>query len=307
APFWTSTDALIAERIPPRLIVYGGSSVALELGQAFARLGSKVTIIARSTLLSREDAAIGVGLQSALEDEGIRVLTHTTVERVKYEHGAFTIEAAGASLCAEQFLVATGRSPNTSGLGLNVAGVNTDAKGAVIVDDHMRSSQSHIYAAGDCIDRPQFVYVAAAAGTRAAVNMLGGHERLDLSTMPAVVFTDPEVAAVGLSEQSAQRAGIEVEARSLTLDNVPRALVNFDTRGFIKLVAERDSRRIVGAQAFAAQASEIIQTAALAIANRMTTEDLGARLFPYLTMAEGLKLCAQTFTRDVKHLSCCAG
>jgi mercuric reductase len=149
--------------------------------------------------------------------------------------------------------------------------------------------------------------VAAAAGTRAAINMTGGNVALDLATLPAVIFTDPQVATVGLSEAQAAERGIEVESRTLTLDNVPRALANFDTRGFIKLMAEKSSGRLLGAQVLAAEGGEIIQTAALAIRNRMTIQALADQLFPYLTMVEGLKLCAQTFTKDVKQLSCCAG
>lgn len=306
-PYWTSTEALVAKSIPDRLVIYGGSAVALELGQAFARLGAKVTIVARSTLLSREDPAIGEALGSAFAAEGIRVLTHATLTAVRYERGRFRIDVGGETLDAANLLIATGRNPNTSDLGLDCAGVEVDARGAIVVDDRMLTSLPMVYAGGDCTNQPQYVYVAAAAGTRAAVNMLGGDARLDLGAMPAVVFTDPQIATAGLDEQSARRAGIEVESRLLALDHVPRALANFDTRGFIKLVAERDSGRLIGAQLLADDASEIIQVAALAISAGMSVGDLADRLFPYLTMSEGLKLCAQTFTRDVSQLSCCAG
>jgi mercuric reductase len=121
------------------------------------------------------------------------------------------------------------------------------------------------------------------------------------------VFTDPQVATVGYSEAEAHLKGIETDSRTLTLDNVPRALANFDTRGFIKLVIEEGSRRIIGVQAVAPEAGELIQTAVLAIRNRMTVQELADQLFPYLTMVEGLKLAAQTFSKDVKQLSCCAG
>ena len=171
----------------------------------------------------------------------------------------------------------------------------------------MCTSALDIYAAGDCTDQPQFVYVAAAAGTRAAINMTGGEAALDLTAMPTVVFTDPQVATVGLSEAEAHDKGIETVSRTLSLDNVPRALANFDTRGFIKIVAEAGSLRLLGVQAVAPEAGEIIQTAAIASRARMTVQDLADQLFPYLTMVEGLKLCAQTFTKDVKQLSCCAG
>ncbi|MCV6338788.1 hypothetical protein OFL47_19680, partial [Pseudomonas aeruginosa] len=161
--------------------------------------------------------------------------------------------------------------------------------------------------AGDCTDQPQFVYVAAAAGTRAAINMTGGDAAINLTAMPAVVFTDPQVATVGYSEAEAHHDGIETDSRTLTLDNVPRALANFDTRGFIKLVIEEGSGRLIGVQVVAPEAGELIQTAVLAIRNRMTVQELADQLFPYLTMVEGLKLAAQTFSKDVKQLSCCAG
>ncbi len=307
-PYWTSTEALVAEEIPQHLIVYGGSVVALELAQAFLRLGAQVTLIARSQLLSKEDSAVGEALQAALEGEGMRVLTHTAVQAVHFEAGAFHLDTGKEAITGDRLLVATGRKPNTADLDLAKAGVETDAHGAIIVDDHLRTSAPHIYAAGDCTNAPQFVYVAAAAGTRAAINMLGGDDAaLDLSVVPAVIFTDPQVATVGMTEAQAQAQHIETDSRTLTLDNVPRALANFDTRGFIKLVAEKNTGRLLGAQILAAEAGEVIQSAALAIRKRMTVAELAGELFPYLTMTEGLKLCAQTFTKDVKQLSCCAG
>ncbi|MDQ6959847.1 MAG: mercuric reductase, partial [Mariprofundaceae bacterium] len=171
----------------------------------------------------------------------------------------------------------------------------------------MRTPVDHIYAAGDCTGQPQYVYVAAAAGTRAAINMTGGDAALDLTAMTAVVFTDPQVATAGLTEAQAIEQGIAAESRTLELENVPRALANFDTRGFIKLVAEKETGRLLGVQVLAGEGGEIIQTAALAIRSRISIHDLADQLFPYLTMVEGIKLCAQTFTRDVSQLSCCAG
>lgn len=306
-PFWTSTEALVAEETPAHLIVHGGSVVALELAQAYLRLGSRVTLVARSSLLSKEDPAIGEGLKAVLEAEGMRVLTDTSVQAVRYDGKTFELDTSAGLLSGDQLFVATGRTPNTSGLELERAGVTVDKSGAIVVDDHLRTTVPHIYAAGDCTNAPQFVYVAAAAGTRAAVNMTGGDAVIDLALVPAVVFTDPQVATVGLTEAQANEIGIETDSRTLPLENVPRALANFDTRGFIKLVVEKKSGRLLGAQLLAGEAGEIIQIATLAIKNRMTVADLAGQLFPYLTMAEGLKLCAQTFTKDVKQLSCCAG
>ena len=306
-PYWTSTEALASDSIPERLAVIGSSVVAVELAQAFARLGSKVTMLARSTLFFREDPAIGQAVTEAFRAEGIEVLEHTQASQVNHIDGEFVLSTGSGELRADKLLVATGRTPNTHSLGLDAAGIKVNAQGAILADAGLRTSAANIYAAGDCTDQPQFVYVAAAAGTRAAVNMTGGEAVLDLRTMPAVVFTDPQVATVGLSEAEANLKGVETSSRLLTLDNVPRALVNFDTRGFIKLVAEASTGQLIGVQAVAPEAGELIQTAVLAIRHRMTVQELADQLFPYLTMVEGLKLAAQTFTKDVSQLSCCAG
>ncbi len=306
-PYWTSTEALASDTIPKRLVVIGSSVVAVELAQAYARLGAKVTILSRRTLFLREEPAIGKALTAAFRAEGIDVRDNTQPSQVAQANDEFVLTLPNGELRADRLLVATGRSPNTGSLNLEATGVAVNQRGAIVVNQRMRTSAPGIYAAGDCTDQPQFVYVAAAAGTRAAINMTGGDAALDLTTVPAVVFTDPQVATVGLSEQAAHVNGVDTDSRLLTLDNVPRALANFDTRGFIKLVVEAGTRRLIGAQAVAPEAGELIQTAALAIRARMTVEELADQLFPYLTMVEGLKLAAQTFSQDVKQLSCCAG
>ncbi len=306
-PYWTSTEALTAESIPEHFLVLGASVVALELAQAFCHLGAKVTVIARSTLLSKEESDIGIALKHIFEEEGIKVLLNTTLSSVSHDGEKFTLQTSAGDLIGDQLLVATGRQPNTASLGLEKIGVTLDKRGAIVVDDHMRTNIDKVYAAGDCTDQPQFVYVAAAAGTRAARNMTGDDVAIDLSIMPAVVFTSPQVATVGMSEQQAKDNGLDVESRKLELENIPRALANFDTRGFIKLVAEKKTKKIVGCQVLANEGGEIIQSAALAIRNNMTIEELAEQLFSYLTMVEGIKLCAQTFNKDVKQLSCCAG
>ena len=306
-PYWTSNEALASDTLPKRLAVIGSSVVAVELAQAFARLGSQVTILARSTLFFRDDPAIGEAVTAAFRAEGITVQEHTQASNVAYAEGEFVLTTGHGEIRADQLLIATGRAPNTRGLALEATGVMVNAQGAIVIDQGMRTTAPNIYAAGDCTDQPQFVYVAAAAGTRAAINMTGGDAALDLTAVPAVVFTDPQVATVGYSEAEAHHDGIETDSRLLTLDNVPRALANFDTRGFIKLVIEEGSGRLIGVQVVAPEAGELIQTAVLAIRARMTAQELADQLFPYLTMVEGLKLAAQTFSKDVTQLSCCAG
>ncbi|UZJ46278.1 mercury(II) reductase [Marinimicrobium sp. C6131] len=305
-PYLTSTSALALDTLPERLIVIGAGFVALELAQAFARLGSEVTVLARSRLLSGEDPAIGEQMEIAFQREGIEVVNQAQTSRVEYTDDEFKVDIKVGTLRADQLLVATGRAPNTESLNLEGVGVET-MRGAIQVDEYLQTTVPGIYAAGDCTDQPEFVYVAAAGGSRAAINMTGGEATLDLSAMPSVMFTDPQVATVGLTEAEAFKQGINADTRCLALENVPRALVNFDTGGFIKMVAESDSGRLLGVQAVAGEAGELIQTAVMALRSGMAVQEIGNELFPYLTMVEGLKLCAQTFTKDVRQLSCCAG
>ncbi|WP_250638013.1 FAD-dependent oxidoreductase [Klebsiella variicola] len=285
--------------------------MALELAQAFARLGAKVTILARSTLFFREDPAIGEAVTAAFRMEGIEVRNTPRPARSRISMVKGTANSCSprrtANCAPTSCWSPPARAPNTRKLALDATGVTLTPQGAIVIDPACVQAWNTIYAAGDCTDQPQFVYVAAAAGTRAAINMTGGDAALNLTAMPAVVFTDPQVATVGYSEAEAHHDGIKTDSRTLTLDNVPRALANFDTRGFIKLVVEEGSGRLIGVQAVAPEAGELIQTAALAIRNRMTVQELADQLFPYLTMVEGLKLAAQTFNKDVKQLSCCAG
>ncbi|HBY85466.1 MAG TPA: mercury(II) reductase [Colwellia sp.] len=310
-PFWTSNEALFAEHTPKHLVVIGSSVVALEIAQAYRRLGAEVTIVARHTLLYKEDPLLGEELAFAFEKEGMKVLTNTQAQQVTHDGDNFTLalngKGNGGQIHCDKLLVSTGRHANTSRLNLESVRVNTDENGCIIVNEKMKTSVSNIFAAGDCSNMPQFVYVAAASGSRAGINMTGGNASLDLSTMPAVIFTDPQIATVGLTEELAQSQGICTISRVLSMENVPRALANFETDGFIKLVAKETTGKLIGAQILAHEAGEIIQSAALAIHNEMTVEDLAGQLFPYLTMVEGLKLCAQAFNKDVSELSCCAG
>ncbi len=222
SPYWTSTEALIADDIPKHLIVLGASVVALELAQAFRHIGSEVTVLARSSLLSKEDPEIGDGLTKVFQDEGITVKLNTSPESVNHDGKQFMLKTNNGDITGDKLLVATGRAPNTAALDLDKVGVKTEKSGGIVIDDHMRTNVANIFAAGDCTSQPQFVYVAAAAGTRAACNMTGDDVAIDLSVMPAVVFTDPQVATVGLTKQQAKNQGLDVDSRTLDLENVPR-------------------------------------------------------------------------------------
>lgn len=307
-----STTLMDVDRLPASLIILGGRAVALELGQAMARFGVKVLILQRSLrLVPEHEPEIGRAIQDYLEEEGIGVLTGVTIDRLSREGDTRVVHAhlmgQSREFRADQVLLALGRQPNTAGMGLEHVGVQLDANGAIIVNEYQRTSNPNVFAVGDVSTNPDYVYVAAAAGATAARNALGGEQHsLDLSALPTVIFTDPQIASVGLTEAAARRAGFEVESHTLSLDHVPRALAARDTRGIFKLVADRPTGRILGAHLVAAEAGEVIQTATFAVKMGLTVADLTTTLFPYLTQVEGLKLAALSFSKDIAKLSCCA-
>lgn len=311
-PHLTSTEALSLTDLPASMIVIGGSAVGLEIAQFYARLGTSVRVLeAMSRLVPAEDADVGEQLAAYLEHEGMAVQTGVNVLRVSGKPGAYAVEVEKSGetrvFAAEQLLVATGRRPATKGLGLEDAGIQLGGKGEVIVDEHLETTHEGVYAAGDVLGDPMFVYVAAHGGSVAAENALQGNtRRYDLSVVPRIVFTDPAVAAVGLSEAEARRRGVEVEVSNLPMSHVPRAIAARDTRGFIKLVADRKTNLLVGAHILAPEAGDMIQPAAMAIRFGIRVDEIAAMLHPYLTNAEGLKLACQTFKKDVAKLSCCA-
>lgn len=311
AGYLTSTTAMELQRLPASLIVLGGGYVGLEQAQLFARLGTDVTVLTRSRLASFEEPEISAALQRVFADEGISVHTATTVVAVDRDADGYTVTAAAGGhlqrLHAEQLLVATGRRPATSGLNLDRVGVKTGDRAEIVVDEQQRSSNPRIWAAGDVTGGPQFVYVAAAQGALTADNALSGADRtLDYTALPRVTFTSPQIASVGLTDAQAVAAGLRCDCRVLPLAYVPRALVNRDTRGLIKIVAEADTGRLLGVHALADGAGDVITAAGYALSAGMTVQQLATSWAPYLTMAEGLKLAAQTYTRDVTKLSCCA-
>ena len=308
--FLTSTTLFELESLPKSLAIIGGRSIALELAQMMQRLGSQVTILQRSEhILPDEDPDLTKELTGYLRDEGIKILTGVQLQKVSQDR-TFSIDYRqndkDLHLEAEQLLVATGRRPNTKGLGLEQIGVEIKKDWSVKTDEYCRTTIPHIYAAGDVVGKPAFVYTAAYAGKLAVDNAFGEHRVQDFAPLPYVVFTDPQVARVGQNEQMAREQGVEVDLAKLGLDNVPRALAARDTRGFIKLIKEKEGDHLIGASILAPEGSELLMEVALAIQYKIPVHELAGMLHPYLTMGEGIKLATQTFDKDVKQLSCCA-
>jgi len=311
-PYLTSTAALDLDKRPESLVVVGGGYIGCELAQMFARAGTEVTIVCRSTLLPHGEPEISAALTDYFRAEGITVRDGVTYKAVRETENGIALTLTGPDgdgfIEAEKILVATGRTPNTESLHLEEAGIARLPNGGIKVDEMMRTTRDGTYAAGDVTGRDQFVYMAAYGAKVAAQNAVNGNDRRYAnSVMPAVVFTDPQIGSVGLTEAEAKIHHDDVRTSVIGLEHVPRALAARDTRGLIKLVADGPSGQLLGAHIIAPEGAESIQTAALAIKYGATATELGDTIFPYLTTVEGLKLAAQAFNKDVAMLSCCAG
>jgi mercuric reductase len=310
--YLTSTTAMEL-RLPDSMLVVGGNAVGLEQAQLFARLGTAVTVVeALDRLAPFEEPEVSEVIEAVLAEEGVTVHTGATLAAVRRDGNATlaavrTPGGGEGELRAEALLIATGRRPVTTGLNLDGVGVKTGPRGEVVVDEHQRTANPRIWAAGDVAGGPQFVYVAAAQGALAAENALSGAQRtLDYTALPRVTFTSPAIAAVGLTDAQVVEAGLACDCRTLPLQYVPRALVNRDTRGLVKIVAEAGTGRVLGVHVIADGAGDVITAATYAITAGLSVDQLAHTWAPYLTMAEALKLAAQSFTTDVTKLSCCA-
>ena len=300
------------EEAPSRLVVLGGGYVAVEAAQAFARLGVAVTLLQRSgRILPAEDAALTDALTGFLEADGVDVRTGVALRSVRRDGDETVVafEAGGEDqeVRGSHVLLATGRRGNTHDLGLEALGVTPDARGFLPVDATLRTAADGVFGAGDVLGDKMFVYTAAYEGALAARNAREGlWAETDYTALPWVVFTDPQLAGVGLDLAQAEAAGIDAEATTLAMAHVPRAIAARDTRGSVTLVRDRASDRLVGARVLAPEGSELLMEAALAIRYGVTTEQLAGAFHPYLTLSEAVKLVVLTFRKDVGQLSCCA-
>lgn len=310
--YLTNKEAFELKELPESLIILGGSYIALEIAQMFSRLGSKVTMLQRSNrILSMQMNDITQELHRYLKDEGINIITGNAVQSVlqnkKYVDVVSMVDGSEKVFSAQKLIVATGRRANTQGLNLEAVGVKLENNQGIKVDEYLQTSQPNIYAAGDVLGKNMFVYTAAHEAKLAVNNMFADtKKRVDFSVLPWVIFTDPQVAGVGMDEEQANKAGLHVESAILPLRYVPRALAAQDTRGFIKLVRNVEDDTLVGARILASEGSELLMEVAVIMKFGIKVEELKEMLHPYLTLSEGIKLAAITFDKNVKELSCCA-
>ena len=305
--YLTSTTAMELDGLPPSLLVIGGGYVAMEQAQLFAHLGTKVTMLVRSQLARGEKPEVADIIREAFEAEGISVHEGVAPDEVRRDGDEIVVFANGQEFRAAQVLVATGRRPRTDDLGLQDVGVQVGEGGEVVVGADLSTSDPRVWAAGDVTGHPRFVYVAAKHGGLAVENAFeGAGKRVDYAALPRITFVNPTIASAGLTEAQAQAQGLDCDCRVLALEHVPRAIVSRNTRGLVKLVAERESGRIVGVHIVGDGAGDVILAGSLAIQAGMTIAQLASGWNPDLTLGEGLYLAAQSFTRDPSKLSCCA-
>jgi mercuric reductase len=303
----TSTTAMDLDHLPESMVVLGGGYVGMEQAQLLAHLGTQVTMLVRSQLARREEPEVADGIRDAFIADGIAVVEGVAPSAVRQEDGGVVVVAGADEFRAEQLLVATGRRPRTDGLGLDAVGVKLGDGGEVVVDADMSTRNPRVWAAGDVTGQPQFVYVAAKQGALAVQNAFDETGRLiDYSALPRITFTNPTIASAGLTEAEALERGIDCDCRALGLEDVPRAIVSRNTGGVVKLVAERETGRVLGVHLLADGAGDAILAGVYAIAARQTVADMAAGWDPYLTIGEAIHLAALAFTRDPSKLSCCA-
>jgi mercuric reductase len=299
------------EELPESVLVIGAGPVGLELGQVLHRFGARVTVLEMMPrILPGEEPEISDTLADCLSREGIEIHTGARLRRMWRENGCAAAEAETPHgvlrLQARHVLLAAGVDANTRDLGLEAAGVVADSRGFVAVNEQMRTSAPHIWAAGDCTGGPLLVTVAAEQGRIAAENALTRKgAKFDSRFIPHAVFTSPEVASVGLGEAEARRQGLRVTTKRVSFDHVPKAAAVRDTRGLLKLVVD-DRYRIVGVHLVSPQAADLIHIGVLAVRQRLTIADLLETTFVYPTLAEVFKIAAIAFRKDVTKLSCCA-
>ncbi|MFF8592444.1 dihydrolipoyl dehydrogenase family protein [Streptomyces sp. NPDC015220] len=286
----TSESIMDLHHIPRSLVVIGGGYVGLEFAQMFAAFGSRVTVLeSGGRLLPREDADVAEVLLGHLLEDGVELLTEVTVKEVSRQDGKVAVLLGdGRTLTADDVLAATGRTPVTEGLGLDAAGVRITEKGFVAVDDRLATSAPRTWAVGDVAGSPQFTHVSLDDYRIVKANIAGGNRSTSGRLVPWNLFTDPELARVGLTEDEARRAGHRIRVARLPVAAIPRARTLRDTRGVWKAVVDRDSEQILGVALLGPEAAEVVTVVQTAMLAGLPYNALRDGMIAHPTMAEGL-------------------
>lgn len=312
--YLTNVSLFDMEEQPQSITIMGAGYIGLEIAMAYNRLGTKVRIIEfTDRVLRSQTPDISEELEKQMRSEGIEILPN--FRAVKFEkketdtiiHCKCPDGTSTEIIESGKVVIATGTRPNTSKLGVKNIGLQLTEKGHIEVNEKMETNLSNIYAVGDVTNTPAFVYTAATEGKTAVENAFtSAGTKVNYDSLPWVVFTDPQIAGAGLDEAQAEAKNIPFEVSKLPLSEVPRSITANDTRGFIKLIRNTETDKLIGARVAAPEGGELIQQLSMAIKYGITVKELAESFYPYLTLGEGIKLAAITFGKDVSKLSCCA-
>jgi mercuric reductase len=306
----TNVEALSLKEKPESIIIMGGRTQGLEFAQIFSRAGSEVTLLQRSSrIMPKAEPELSESLRKILSEEGIRIFTGVNLKKVEKANNGIRVRSVinntEREFESEYILFATGRKPNTDGIGLEHTDVQLNDSGFIMTDKTMKASNK-IYAAGDVTGEPMLETVAAKEGSIAAINALTEKEILmDYSTVPKVVFTEPQLASVGMTDEEAIQK-YTCACKTVSFTSVPKALITGDEKGLIKMVVDRDTWQILGIHILSGKAAEIIHEATMIVKNKMTVDQVIDTVHVFPTMSEAIKLVALSFRKDIGKLPCCA-
>lgn len=316
----TSETILERRELPESIVIIGGGYIALEWGQILHRVGVDITILQRSErVLSQMEGQLGREIQRCFHEEGINVITGTNFQQVRSKSAdtgvtdtetsvvvETTLDGKNRQFCAEELFVATGVKPNSENIGLDIVGIETNERGSIVVDDHFQTANPDVYAAGDVIGKPELETVAAKEGNHAIKNAFGNEGKtIDYNAVPAVVFTSPEVAAVGTTELEYMDEHGTCSCRTVQMEDVPRAKAVKDTRGLLQVVKHHETDEIVGVHMVGPRAADMIPEATLAVKFGLTVDDIIDTIHPFPSFSEAFKHACQAFRRDTSTMSCC--
>ena len=307
----TNREAISLKRLPKSMVVIGAGPLGLEFAQMYARFGTEVTVLEKEgQILPLTEGIVADELRHCLEDEGIKIYTAVNIEELREEGGLKVVTAKQGrrrlTVRGEELLLATGVTPNSDNMGLEAAGVKVDSRGFIKVNRQLRTSVANIWAVGDVVGRAFLETVAAKEGHTAARNALEGkRQTIDYNSVPMAVFTDPQVASVGFTEEEYIRRYNVCTCRSVMIAQLPKARAIKETRGLMKMTIHPKTQVIVGVHMVAPMAADLIHEAALAVKFKLTISDIIDTVHVFPTLSEALKLVAQSFTRDIGNMACC--
>jgi len=310
--FVTHIEVLRLERQPKELIVIGAGPLGLEFAQMYARFGTKVTILQRSpSILPRAEKELTQRLSEVLTREGIIIKTDVEVKKAHKDNYkkilSYMVNAKQEEVCGEEILLAAGKTPNTRELKLEKAGVEIDERQAIVVTQSFQTSQPNIFAIGDVANLPlRLEPTAGHEGTLAAENALtGSNKNIDYNTVPYTIFTDPQLAAVGYTEdEQIKKIGV-CACRTVSFADVPKAIIMRRTEGLIKMTIHPQTKQVLGVHILAPNAGELVAEAMMLVKNKSTIDDIVSSLPMFPTLSEAIKIVALSFTKDITKLSCC--